>query len=106
SADEPPRDPELMRRLELVMQGKLPLSRGTTSRDRVRLFAEDFGKRLDRRKVVQLLDRVDDGLLVYWNGKHFVCSDDYYGYLGYQFLKQDTVHVVVMGEFPQGSVKL
>jgi len=106
SADKPPTDPELMRRLELVMRGKLQLSKGTVSRDLVRLFDEDFGNRLDRRTVARLLDRVDDGLLVYWNGKYFVCSDDYYGYLGYQLLERDRVNVVVMGDFPRGSVKV
>jgi hypothetical protein len=76
SDHEPPTDPELMRRLELVMTGKLQLTTATVSRDLVRLFDEDFGKRLDRRKVTQLIDPADDGLLVYWNGQHFVCSDD------------------------------
>jgi hypothetical protein len=104
SGDEPPTDPELMRRLELVMTGKLVLAKGTVSRDLVRLFDEDFGKRLDPRKIAQLVDRVDDGLLVYWNGEYFVCSDDYYGYLGYQLLKRDRVNVVIMGDFPLGSV--
>jgi hypothetical protein len=104
SDHEPPTDPELMRRLELVMTGKLQLTTATVSRDLVRLFDEDFGKRLDRRKVTQLIDPADDGLLVYWNGQHFVCSDDYYGYLRYQLLKQDRVKVVIMGDFPPGLV--
>lgn len=107
SEDEPPTDPELMRRLELVMTGKLQLARGTVPRDLVRLFDEDFGKRLDPRKVAQLVDRVDDGLLVYWNGEHFVCSDDYYGYLSYQLLKREQVKVVIIGDigdFPPGLV--
>ncbi len=106
SKDEPPDDPELMRRLQLVMSGKLQLTRGTASRDLVRLFDEDFAKRLDSHKVHQLLDRLDDGLLVYWDGKRFVCSDDYYGYLGYDVLKSERVKVIVMGDFPQGFVNV
>jgi len=104
SEDEPPTDPELMRRLERVMTGKLQLAKGTVSRDLVRLFDEGFGKTLDPRKVAQLVDRIDDGLLVYWNGAHFICSDDYYGYLGYQLLKRDRVNVVVIGDFPRDLV--
>lgn len=39
-------------------------------------------------------------LLVYWDGKRFISSDDYAAYLAYRALKIEVVPVVVMGDYP------
>jgi len=103
--DEPPRDSECMRRLDLVMQGKMPLSKATVLASSVRLFDPDFAGTLKKDFVTTiaktlLIDRKE--LLVYWNGSHFVSSDDYYVFLAYEVLAEKHLPVVIMGDSPKG----
>lgn len=104
--DEPPFDPECQRRIELVLRGKMRLARASVSRASIRLFDVAFAQTLDPNRVERYLETVDRGLLVYWDGKAFVSSDDYYGYLVNEMLGKKEVNVVIMGEFPQGIAKV
>jgi len=40
-------------------------------------------------------------ILVYWNGKHFVMSDDYVLYLAYRKLRSAVIPVTIIGRCPQ-----
>lgn len=102
----PPTDRELIRRLKEVRRGKMRLAKATVPRSSVRLFDEEFARTIDLNKVAQYTDGGDHALLVYWDGRSFVSSDDYYAYLGHQILKTDKVDVVIMGEFPSSLAKV
>ena len=107
--DKPPRDPEFMRRLNLIFRGKMRTAKATVSLDHIRLFDANFGRSLEAKDISSWathLQTDDDDLLVYWDGRSFVSSDDYYGYLGYQMLGRQHVSVVIMGEFPSTIAKV
>ncbi|HEY2964246.1 MAG TPA: Shedu anti-phage system protein SduA domain-containing protein [Pyrinomonadaceae bacterium] len=104
--DQPPKDPELMRRLELVLRGKMRLAKATVRRSTVRLFDDKFARTIDPAKVMRFINGGDHDLLVYWDGHSFVSSDDYYTYLGYQMLETEEVKVVIIGEFPSRLAKV
>jgi hypothetical protein len=103
SEDEPPLDPECMRRLELVLRNKMRTAKATVDLSTIRLFDESFGLSLKPDEIAQWAAHLrtdNDDLLIYWNGEYFVSSDDYYGYLSYKLLGRRRVPVVIMGEFP------
>jgi hypothetical protein len=103
SEDKPPLDPECMRRLELVLRGKMRTAKATVDLSTVRLFDENFGLSLKVKEIAEWAEHLqtdNDDLLIYWDGESFVSSDDYYGYLGYKLLSRQQIPVVIMGEFP------
>jgi len=107
--DDPPRDPECMRRLALVLRGKMGTAKATVPLNRVRLFDEDFGLSLNPEKVARWtkhLSTAPEDLLIYWDGESFVSSDDYYSYLGYRLIEQQIVSVVIMGDFPSALARV
>lgn len=103
SEDEPPHDPECMRRLALVFRGKMSTAKAIVPFNTVRMFDENFALGLKAEEIARWAEHLPttpDDLLVYWDGESFVSSDDYYGYLGYRLLQQKDVPVVIMGNFP------
>lgn len=101
--DEPPCDAECMRRLNLVMRGRMALTKAVVSVNSVRLFDLPFSKSLQPEitsAIAHVLPENQNALLVYWDGSHFVSSDDYYVFLAYELLSAKELPVVIMGNFP------
>lgn len=47
-----------------------------------------------------------ESMVVYWNGSHFVMSDDYFIYAVCQKFEVCEVNVAIIGEFPESLVKI
>ncbi len=47
-----------------------------------------------------------ESMVVYWNGSHFVMSDDYFIYAVCQKFEICEVNVAIIGEFPESLVKI
>jgi len=104
--DKSPDDLECARRINLVMRRRMPLTRATVQRASVRLFSPEYSTKL-KTDVVNIMTQQAAAtpmpLLVYWDGKHFVSSDDYYTWAAYELLSRADLPVVIMGEFPSGA---
>jgi hypothetical protein len=81
----------------------MPLTKARVSRDSVRLFSPGFAAKCDRNVVRRIAEGMKNNpkeLLVYWDGKHFIASDDDHLYLAYELLSAEQLPVVIMGDFP------
>lgn len=107
--DEPPGDPECTRRLNLVLRGRMPLTKATVPPSCVRLFDPGFSLKLDERLICAFADNMashPSEMLVYWDGSHFIASDDYYLYAAYKTLSAASLPVVIMGDFPDDLARV
>lgn len=106
---DPPHDFECTRRIKLVMRHRMPLAKAMVRRLHVRPFDEEFTATLPKERIkwmAGLLANAPRELLVYWNGKQFVSSDDHLAYRGYESLSVEYLPVVIMGDFPSELTRI
>ncbi|NCI51365.1 hypothetical protein GWC95_15660 [Sediminibacterium roseum] len=103
----PPEDPRLFELIKAVSLGDAVCSVAQVELAQVIPFSYDHCFELPLQKISQAEDMADAlnkrGMLVYWNGSHFVMGDDYTGYLALRKASYQKVKCVIMGEVP-GSV--
>lgn len=107
--NSPPDDPECTRRLNLVMRRRMALTKAIVPRTSVRLFSPEFAATLKKDMVFMIAEQMATKpieLLVYWDGNHFVSSDDDHSYLAYELLSVEHLPVVIMGEFPSDVARV
>ena len=108
-ATRPPTDPEYMRRVLGVGRRRMRITRAITALDRIAPFSLEFCLTLPHQQIRAFTQRILSGyrpeLTVYWRGKVFVMSDDYYAFLGYRQAAIDAIPVAILGNFPKNAAK-
>ena len=108
-ATRPPKDPEYTRRVLRVARHRMRITRAITPLDRIAPFSLDFCLTLPHQEIQAFTQRILSGyrpeLTVYWCGKTFVMSDDYYAFLGYRQARIGSVPVAILGNFPNNAAK-
>lgn len=103
-SNEPPYDPELMRRLHAVYNGRMTVATATISLASIIPNSLDFCLQLPPSGWKVIARRVCRGfrpvLAVYWDGSRFIMSDDHGAYLAYKKAGSEKVPVAILGEFP------
>lgn len=106
---DPPEDKILTSMIMAVILGKVVASETFVDLSQVRPHSLDFCLNFPPKVVKETSKEIKRGkdlpLLVYWNGRNFIMSDDYPVYLAYKLLEQDEVPVVILGSFPSTLIK-
>jgi hypothetical protein len=100
----PPLDNDLMALTKMLIQGKILASKTKINLSQIKphslSFCLDFPKEIINKISQEIKSGKQSSMLVYWNGKNFVMSDDYADFLAYKSLEIENVPVIILGDFP------
>jgi len=101
-----PEDPLYVNMVEQVKKGYLSCIKTNVCLSHIRPYHFKFCMIYPLEFVEPIIHEIREGhdheMLVYWDGKHYVMSDDYAIFLAYRALRRNEVPVIVMGNIPHG----
>jgi hypothetical protein len=104
----PPEDPLCTLYIARVLKHEMPCTLASVPMKRIEPFSLDFCLTYPMETIKWEIEQIKHGdtarMIVYWDGDHFVMSDDYSVYLAYRFLESSLVPVAILGEFPRKVV--
>ena len=106
----PPEDKVMLLFLMRAMQGRLSCTKAKASLEMIEPFSVDFCLTYPIQVINRAANEIAKGnsrsILVYWNGKKLMTSDDYAFYLAYRKLGHKEIDVVVLGSMPEGAARV
>ncbi|HEY0376413.1 MAG TPA: Shedu immune nuclease family protein [Pyrinomonadaceae bacterium] len=105
----PPEDKTLTALIQSVSIGRVKCTESRVPLSTIQPYDLDFcityPKETVRWEAREIQKGVESPLLLYWDGKNFIMSDDYAAYLAYRMRGAEDVPVVILGNHPKSLLK-